>query len=70
MENKKPAAFFEHREYFYTLISKSPAVVKVSLYSTDYTFVRDKDGNWINHHTNKNNMAAGLIIALINAISI
>lgn len=68
MENNRPSAYFEHREYFYTLVSKSPTEVKVRLYSTDYLLIKDKEGKWVNHHTSRNSMAAGLINAIIEAV--
>lgn len=68
MENSRTSAHFENREYFYTLISKSPTEVKVRLYSTDYLLIKDKEGKWVNHHSSRNAMSAGLIQAVIEAV--
>jgi hypothetical protein len=68
MENNRTAAYFENREYFYTLKSKSPTEIVISMYSTAYTFIKNKDDKWVNHLNNRNNMVPGLINAVVEAV--
>ncbi|PSK93858.1 hypothetical protein [Taibaiella chishuiensis] len=66
---QKPAAHFENREYFYSVESKSPTEIIAILYSTRYHLIKTKEDKWVNHPSNKNSMAPGLINALVEAIN-
>jgi hypothetical protein len=67
MSVKKLEAHFEFRVYYFTIVRKDPALIAIEMYSTPYSFVKVGDA-WENHPSNKNNMAAGLIEAVMLAI--
>jgi len=68
MEPQKPSVFFEHREFFYTLKSKTETQIEIEMYHTLYVLVKDKDGRWSNHANNRNSMSKGLLAAVIEVL--
>ena len=60
-------AINEAREYFFTINSKDKDRVTVTMYNTEYTFIRTAKG-WENASSNKNNAASGLINGVIKAM--
>jgi hypothetical protein len=62
-------AIFENRNYNFNKISIAPSEVKIEMYHTPYTFVKNEKG-WENHSSNRFNMAPGLILAVIAAVGI
>jgi len=67
MSVNKLEAHFEFRVYYFIIVRREPTQITIEMYSTPYTFV--KVGNeWENHTSNKNNMAAGLIAAVMEAV--
>lgn len=67
MSAKKLEAHFEFRVYYFTLVRRDNTHISIEMYSTPYTFVKVKD-QWENHPGNKNNMAPGLINAVIETL--
>lgn len=67
MSQPRLEAHFENRVYYFTLTSKTPEKISISMYSTDYTFVKTEKG-WENATSNKNQMAGGLIRAVVETL--
>ncbi len=67
MSAKRLEAHFEFRVYYFTVTRKDITNVGIEMYSTPYTFIKVKD-QWENHPGNKNNMAQGLINAVMEAL--
>ncbi len=62
-------AHHEFRTYYFKVHTKEEKQVTVEMYNTVYVLVRTKDG-WENHPGNKNNMAVGLIGAVLKTFEI
>ncbi|MBN9296002.1 MAG: hypothetical protein J0I41_03275 [Filimonas sp.] len=60
-------AHFENRIYFFKLVSKTKDEIKVEMYSTPYTLVKQED-KWRNHN-NKMNLTQGLVDAVVKAVN-
>jgi len=68
MSAKRLEANFENRTYYFNLTHRDEKTITIDMYSTPYTFVRIND-TWENHSGNKNNMAKGLILAVVEHLS-
>lgn len=68
MSAKRLEALNENRSYYFYLTEKTDKTISIDMYNTPYTFVKVND-TWENHHNNKNNMAKGLILSVIETIS-
>jgi len=69
MAINRTAVIFENREYFYDLKSESPMEIVIEMYSTIYIIVKDKNGQWVNHLNNRNQLSKGLLLATVEAIN-
>ncbi len=67
--DKKLEAYHEFRTYYFKVHSREEKQVTVEMYSTVYVLIKTKDG-WENHQGNKNNMAVGLIGAVLKTLEI
>jgi hypothetical protein len=54
-----------NRTYSFYLVSKTDALISIEMYNTPYTL---KDGKWVNHVSNKMEMAPHLIEAVMRAL--
>lgn len=59
-------AHFENRIYYFTVENKKPGELKISMYGTSYTFVKNGE-RWINHQSNIMEMKNGLVGAVMLA---
>ncbi|RFZ90061.1 hypothetical protein D0C36_22730 [Mucilaginibacter conchicola] len=59
-------AHHEHRTYYFYIVSKEPEELKITMYNTPYTFIK-QDHHWVNHPGNAMNMVEALIYAVILA---
>lgn len=66
---QKLSAFFENREFFFTISSQSDKTLSITMYGGEYTLVKTEEG-WVNSNKNKNKMSEGLIRGVIEAIGI
>jgi len=67
MTTEKLIARDGNRTYFFYLVNKTDAIISIEMYNTPYTFTL-KDGKWLNHLSNKMEMAPHLIEAVMTAL--
>lgn len=65
----KLEAHYENRTYYFFVTSQDANELRITMYSTPYTFIR-KDDEWINHSVNQMQMVQPLINAVIEAAGI
>ncbi|WP_118976721.1 hypothetical protein [Taibaiella koreensis] len=63
----KLSAFFENREFFFTVNSQSDQLISITMYGGEYTLKKAAKG-WENAEKNKNKMSEGLIRGVIAAL--
>ncbi|WP_118952072.1 hypothetical protein [Taibaiella helva] len=63
----KLSAFFENREFFFTVNNQSDQTLSVTMYGGEYTLKKTAKG-WENSDKNKNKMSEGLIRGVIAAL--
>lgn len=67
MTSEKLKAQDDNRTYSFYLVSKTEALISIEMYNSPYSFVL-KEGKWVNHSSNKMEMAPHLIHAVLQAI--
>ena len=67
MTTEKLIATDGNRTYSFYLANKTDALISIEMYNSPYSFVLKND-NWVNHSSNKMEMAAHLIQAVIEAL--
>ena len=55
------------RTYSFYLINRDASHIGIEMYNTNYLFVK-KDDSWINHTSNKMDMAPNLIASVLMAL--
>lgn len=65
----KIEAHYENRIYYFNIVDQKPTSISISMYSTDYTFVQVGE-RWVNHQSNKLEMSAYVIAAILVAVGI
>jgi len=67
MTTEKLIATDGNRTYSFYLVSKTDALISIDMYNTPYSFIQ-KDDKWVNHASNKMEMAPHLIEAVLKAL--
>lgn len=67
MSTEKLAAHTQNRTFYFTIIQQSEQEIRISMYNTSYTIVKQNVG-WRNAPTNYFNMAQHLIDAVVEAV--
>ncbi|WP_158989216.1 hypothetical protein [Mucilaginibacter sp. L196] len=66
MTTEKRIATDGNRTYSFYLTNKTDTLISIEMYNSPYNFVL-KDENWVNHSSNKMEMAPHLIEAVVAA---
>ena len=66
MNTEKLIATDGNRTYSFYLTHKTDALISIDMYNSPYSFVLKND-NWVNHSSNKMEMAPHLIAAVMAA---
>lgn len=59
-------AHFENRTYYFTTENRKPGELKITMYGTPYTFIKNGE-RWVNHQSNVMEMKSGLVGAVMLA---
>ncbi|MDN3584379.1 hypothetical protein [Mucilaginibacter flavus] len=65
----KLEAHYQNRIYYFYIVDQKPAAITITMYTTPYTFVQVGE-RWVNHGSNRMEMATGLIAAVLVAANI